>query len=245
MTAIDPGSDLGVRVQPLPWPVVELFSASLRKLAHDLTNSLVAAVSLVDLTLMKSNEPAARNGLNRLRNQILRPRTTLQCATAALPGMTADRPRTVQALEVWAKHAATAQELVLAWQLDGNDQPPRGLTEPEWVHVVQALCQNALEAHAAARIDKELQSEPESAWLRIESARARDGSAVLTVRDNAMGCADLQAAATGRLRRAGGGHLGLGLSIAAALVERAGGQVLLASEPPHGFRATVTLPRTR
>ena len=42
-----------VPVRPLAWPVVEMLVATLRKLAHDLTNSMVAGVSMVDLTLLK------------------------------------------------------------------------------------------------------------------------------------------------------------------------------------------------
>ena len=71
-------------------------------------------------------------------------------------------------------------------------------------------------------------------WVDIELADQR-----LVVSDNGPGCDDLAAAAAGALQRRGGGHLGLGLPVLAAVVARAGGEVHLADRSGGGISARV------
>ena len=43
-----------VRVQSIPWPVLELLQPVLRKLAHDLGNAMVAGVTMADVLAMQA-----------------------------------------------------------------------------------------------------------------------------------------------------------------------------------------------
>lgn len=225
------------RVRPLPWPVIELLSATLRKLAHDITNSMVASVSHVDLMALRNPNPVLNEQLQRLRVHVLRPRTVVHCAIASLPAL-GDRPRTLAKLHATMATLAIQQGVTLHWRV--ADDPARfdpALTESEWCHVLHTLCQNALEAHAAALIELGTVGQPEIIVDCTEREPRR-----LAVIDNGPGCGDLAAAASGGLRRVGSGHLGLGLAVIAALIERAGGNLTIAGPAAGGFRATVEMP---
>lgn len=236
-TANPQPSPTSQRVHALPWPTVELLTASLRKLSHDVTNSLVAAVSMVDLALLKSPDPSVADSLQRLRGQILRPRTTLQTALGPMPLQHGDRPRTLVALERYLSDLGREHAVELQLQLQPHDLPPV-LSETEWVHVLANLGHNALDAHA----DDVLQDEGPGEPRFVTITATRHGSLFeLAVQDNGPGCTDLVAAASGKLRRAGGGHLGFGLAVAAAMVERAGGHLLLQPRQPRGLSAIARL----
>jgi len=206
----------------------------MRKLGHDITNSLVAAVSLVDLTLMKCHEQPVTDSLNRLRGQLLRPRATMLLATSALPALTGEMPRTLVALPPWLAKEAEASEVRIEWQL--TERVPSGWQESDWVHVLRSLCLNALDAHAAAR-----RIDPDAHAAELRYVRVFQEAARLYVLDNGPGCADLGAAASGGLRRSGGGHLGLGLAVVAALAERCGGDLHISPAVPTGLQATLRL----
>lgn len=234
-----------VPVRPLPWPVVELLVATLRKLAHDLTNSMVAGVSMVDLTLLKCNEPAVADSLNRLRSQVLRPRATLARATASLPMPSADRPNTIDALAENISALAEAGGIQLLGAIATTPWPaerPRQMEEGHWVHILHVLLQNAIEAHAAAAMQSEPPLDGKLPYVRVDLTTQPGGGLRLLVTDNGEGCADLRAAATGGMRRSGNGHLGLGLAVAAAIAERGGGKLAIAHNPPRGTLAVAEFP---
>ncbi len=223
-----------VRVQPLPWATIEVLTVAMRKLAHDLMNSLVASVSLVDLTAMRNTDANVGDQLARLRTHVMRPRASIQCALAALPGL-GDRPKTLPTLVKMLRTTAATQGVELIWlgPEESHELAP-GLTEAEWCQVASALVQNALEAHAMAEQD-EASTAPR--WVDVQWQESR-----LHVTDNGPGCPDLHAAASCGLRRAGQGHMGLGLAVAAALVERKAGDLHVALNAGGGFQALVRLP---
>ncbi len=236
-----------VPVRPLAWPVVEMLVATLRKLAHDLTNSMVAGVSMVDLTLLKCSEPAVADSLNRLRSQLLRPRATLARATASLPMPSADRPVTIEALAENIGALAEAGGIQLLGAIATTPWPterPKQIDEAHWVHILHVLLQNALEAHAAAAIQSEPPLDGRLPYVRLDLTSVPGGGLRLLVTDNGEGCADLQVAATGGMRRSGNGHLGLGLAVAAAIAERAGGKLAIGHNPPRGTLAIAEFPGT-
>lgn len=227
-----------VRVQALPWPIVELLSGALRKLAHDLTNSMVAGVSMIDLLAMRNTDPLMAEPLQRLRGHVLRPRGMLRVAVAVVPAG-ADRSRSWTALRTDLLSAAASQQVMLRWQAPVDGPPPgQALSESDWCHIVEALCHNALDAHAAARLDRD----PGAGLGQITVTWREAPTQQLQVLDNGPGCANLVGAAKAEVRRAGGGHMGLGLAVVAALAERAGGSLTISSVPDLGFTATVDVP---
>lgn len=222
------------RVRPLPWPVIELLSATLRKLEHDIRNGMVASVAYTDVVAIGVHDPALRARIQRLRGYMLQPLAVGQCAIASLPVAT-DRPRTLAALRTAMATAATRQGVNLRWLVpDDPDRFDPDLTESQWCHVLYSLCQNALDAHAAVPPELRVVGQPEInvEWIGYEPGR-------LVVTDNGPGCTDLAGAATGAIRRNGGGHLGLGLTVIAALIERVGGSLTIATPASGGFCATV------
>lgn len=223
-----------VRVHPLAWATIEVLTVAMSKLAHDLTNALVASVALVDLTAMRNQDAHVAGQLARLRDHVMRPRATIQCAVAALPGL-GDRPKTYPALRKMLDLTAVGQNVELTWlgTAEGDELPPE-LTEALWCHVLQALVENALQAHAMAEADEGFTV---GRRVDVDWQAGR-----LLVADNGPGCKDVRAAATGKLRRAGQGHMGLGLAVVAALVERPGGDLHVGPNPGGGFQALVRVP---
>lgn len=237
-----------VHVRALPWPVVELLVDTMRKLAHDLTNAMVAGVSMVDLTLLKCHEPAVADHLQRLRGQLLRPRTTIGWATASLPMPSTQRPPGLGALERRVTdqgHEAGIELRGVIAQTPWPSLRPRGLDEDSWGLILHALLQNALDAHAAAALQGEPPPDDQVAFIQMDLTQEDAGTVHVRVVDNAEGCADLNSAATGRLRRSGNGHLGLGLAVAAAIAERAGGCLTLAHHRPRGLIVCAEFPNKR
>jgi C4-dicarboxylate-specific signal transduction histidine kinase len=232
-----------VRVCPLPWSTIDLLGTMLRKLAHDLTNSMVAGISLVDLMQMKVPDAAVSAGLARLRAQLMRPRDTLQSALLPLPTTSSERPQTITALNTWLEKTTEHARVLLVSSLgpvDTQARRPLGLGEAEWVHLLSLLVQNALDAHAAQLLDREADEEVEPPWIRVELTR--HSGLLLTISDNGPGCADLVAASQGTLRRVGQGHLGLGLPIAAALADKGGGTLDIGCRQSRGFVAMARFP---
>lgn len=220
-------------VQALPWPMVELLTVALRKLSHDLRNDFTTIESMLDLTVLRNQDAGVAERLQRLRHHASKPQATVTTAVGAVPGL-GDRPRTLAALQKSLRSAAEGQGVDLHWQApeDARDLAP-GPTEAEWCHVAHTLVQNALEAHAAAELDEGpgLPRSIEVDWR----------GPTLDVRDDGPGCGDLNAAAHAGLRRAGHGHMGLGLAVAAALVGRHAGTLRIGPADSGGFRALVQL----
>jgi hypothetical protein len=218
-----------VRVQALPWPVLEALQPLLRKLAHDLGNALVAGVTMADVLAMQSGE---RTGLlASLRPYLLRPREVLDTAVNGLPEIGV-RPRAWMELRRELSDHAAVRGVELRWRAPSTAAAlPTWLAEADWCLAAWTLLHNGLDAHAAAVELDEGVPEP---WVEINCRE--EG---LLVSDNGPGCTDLLAVAAGTVRRRGGGHLGLGLSVLAAVVERSGGGVFLAPRPGGGVLASV------
>ena len=242
--ASDPARE-PVLVLALPWPVVRLLVDTMRKFAHDLTNTIVAGVSMVDLTLLKCHEPAVADQLQRLRGQLLRPRTTLGRATASLPMPSTQRPSSLDALERWVINQGVEAGVELRGVIAQAPWPslrPGALNDESWGLVLYALLQNALDAHAAAALQSAPPPDGQVPFIDVDLTQDAAGTLHLRVVDNAEGCADLCAAASGQLRRSGNGHLGLGLTVAAAIAARAGGYLTLDHHEPRGVVASGEFP---
>lgn len=141
--------------------------------------------------------------------------------------------------------AATPQSIALDWRNEGV--PLRTVADPTHLHqIVMNLCRNAAEAiepdHGTIRIRTEaLRKPPEGLATREE------GWVQLIVEDDGAG----MSAKTLRnvfdpffTTKPLGKGTGLGLSVVQSLVREIGGQITAESEPGHGARFVVTLPRT-
>jgi signal transduction histidine kinase len=222
-----------VRVQPLPWPIVELLTVSMVKLAHDLRNDFTAFQSMIDLTEQRNQDASVAEKLLRVKHYAGRPIQTLRQAISVLPGMI-EQPRTLHALRECLSAVAQAQGVELKWQgPETTEDLAPGLSEEQWCLLALTLVQNALDAHAAGELDAGpgVARSIEVHWQPNE----------LDVQDDGPGCVDLNAAANQRLRRTGRGHMGLGLAVAAALVERHHGTLHIGPGESGGLRARVQL----
>jgi signal transduction histidine kinase len=222
-----------VRVQALPWPMVELLTGAMVKLAHDLRNDFTAFQSMIDLTEQRNQDAGVAEKLQRVKHYAVRPVQTLRQAISVLPGMI-EQPRTLRALRDALSAAAEAQGVELQWHApETTDDLAPGPSEEQWCLLALTLVQNALDAHAVGELD----DGPGVA----RSIEVRWQGPELDVRDDGPGCVDLNAAANRGLRRTGHGHMGLGLAVAAALVERHHGTLHIGPGDSGGFRARVQL----
>lgn len=227
-------------VLPLAPEVEAALTAALRKLSHDISNSLVAAVSHLDLLGLHDPQLRELADWQSCRAQLARPRAVVSTALWALPGAGRDQPRTYSDLRTWWSQRqsglgldAQLPDLVEPWQ------------QPDAVFALCCALTNAAEALQDARRLGEPLVRPPQIAIR------QDAGSVL-VADSGPGCADPRGAASGQLRRAGHGHVGLGLAAAAAALRRHGGQLHIASQhwgtspaavaADHGFVAKLTLP---
>lgn len=222
-------------VTPLPWPLVEFVQPLLRKLGHDMTNALVAGVTMADVLAMQDRGGALADQMRALRPYLLRPREVLQTAVGGLPDLGL-RPRTWPELRRLLAGQALEHHVELRWLAPSSASAlPTWLAEEAWCHAGWALVANALDAHAAAA---ELAMAAPAPWVAVRLV-----DEALVVSDNGSGCEDVAAVAAGQHRRRGGGHLGLGLPVLAAVVARAGGEVRLTDCAEGGIEARVQ-PRT-
>jgi signal transduction histidine kinase len=226
------------RVRPLGDDEIEKLAALLRKLGHDLTNSLVAAVSLTGLAAHLSHDAEVNRLLDQARQQLLRPRTVLDTALAPLPLVRGEKPITFDGLSRLLQRRADDLGVRLNCVLEPAVARLGPLDEWRWIQVALPLCTNAFDALAETR-DRQ---QPAPSRIDVALLPADHSGAELTVSDDGPGCSDLAAAANGQLRRAGGGHLGLGLAVAAAVVGRYGGWLDIWAAKPNGFVAFATVP---
>lgn len=228
------------KVLPLAPDVEVALTAALRKLSHDISNSLVAAVSHLDLLGLHDPHVRDLTDWQSCRSQLTRPRGVVTTALWALPLGGRDQPRTYSELHAWWSKRqdslgldAELPMLAQTWQ------------QPDAIFALCCVLTNAAEAlQDAHRLGEPLVRPP---LVAIQ----QDGGSVL-VSDSGPGCADPIGAASGHVRRAGQGHLGLGLAAAAAALGRLGGQLHIATQhwgtspaavaANHGFVARLTLP---
>lgn len=230
------GRQIGEIVVPQPWPQIERLQQVVLKLAHDMTNSLVVSVSHTDLALLTAQDPEQIAVLQQLRPHIAAPFAIVKGVRAALPGGAHDGVRTLFALQERIQRRALVEQIQVFWHLDLAEVPP-GMTTADWTHVVHLLVENAFDAHLEATCDL-AGSQPISA-PEISVVADLNNGIWLRVADNGPGCSELRAAATGQLVRAGKGHLGLGLTVAASLCAKANLDLVLQPNDSKGLVASV------
>lgn len=215
-----------VAVPPLTPQALALLLRVTRKLAHDMNNAVLSTTSLLEMAAM--DHPEAADWLAPLRPYAEKPKHLLGPALRALPTRASVRPRQ---LEAWPELVgAEAAALEVRLELAPDIAAPAGLAEDEWLQCLDNLVVNSLQAHALAR--RLGQRGAEAAWTAVR----RLGPGHWQVSDNGPGCADLQAAANGTPRQ-GNGHLGLGLAVVAAHLQRLGGTLQLSARPGGGLTA--------
>ena len=208
-------------VQPLSPPVQEALTHALHKLKHDLSNSLVAAMGELELLVDDVNDPELAERVRETRVMLLRPFQELRRISTALP---LSERNTQRWQDVRQQLDARARDLsaTIVWQPETLAMITADVT---LIPLVSALVCNALDAcdvGGTIEVSGDVSS--------------------LTVSDDGPGCSDLEGAASGRIKRAGGAHLGLGLAVAAATLATRGGQLTLQTNDPHGLRAVATWP---
>jgi C4-dicarboxylate-specific signal transduction histidine kinase len=162
-------------------------------------------------------------------------------ARAPLPLVRVSTPVTLDGLRRMLQHRADEAGVHLSWAVDPAVAARGPLDELQWTQVALPLCDNAFDVLVAP----DAEGERRECRLDVVLLPANPGGGDLIVRDDGPGCQELAAAAAGRLRRVGGGHLGLGLAVAAALVERHGGSLEIQAVEPHGFVAHASVPAGR
>lgn len=195
----------------------------IHKLKHDVSNSLVAAMGELELLADDAHDADLAQRLRDTRATLVRPYAELRrvSQTLPLPG-----GAVIRLQDLMQQLADRAQQLgvTLQWSSGAREQ----LTVTDWLRpVVVALVANALDAAEAGG----------TVEVNVKVAAGQ-----LQVRDDGRSAVDLAAAAAGRLMRAGGGHLGLGLPVAAALVGAHGGHLVLSAAPDSGVIASATWP---
>jgi hypothetical protein len=224
-------------VTPLQADVAAALGAALRKLSHDINNSLVAGASHLDLLTLRLPELRQAPELLTARQQLQRPRRVVAAALAALPGEVRERPRTATELADWWLGRGAEAGLTTSGSL-----PLSGpWATPSATLALYQLLTNAAEAmEETRRLEEPLPATPLLQILQTGNS--------LTLRDNGPGCQTLALAASGGQRRAGAGHLGLGLATAAAAMQELAGDLRIASagdgavQADGGFQVQLRLP---
>jgi hypothetical protein len=224
-------------VTPLQADVASALGAALRKLSHDINNSLVAGTSHLDLLTLRLPELRQAPELVTARQQLQRPRRVVAAALAALPGEVRERPRTATELADWWLGRGAEAGLATSGSLPLSG---RWATPPATLALYQLLTNVAEAMEETRRLEEPLAPVPMLQILQTEQT--------LTLRDNGPGCQTLELAASGRQRRAGAGHLGLGLATAAAAMQELAGELAIASAGDGavltggGFQVQLRLP---
>ncbi len=210
-------------VVPLPEAQRQLLARAMAKMSHDIVNNLVGSVSMLDLVLLQGVDPALSSRMQRIRQQMMAPRDTLQVPLSMVPerlDARFDGPALRREL------IAYAEEVGVQLSLPADLAPPSAWQPAYWLIVVQQLVLNALQAHAN---DPEPSNER---WCHVLVSKQE--SVPLEVRDNGPGHADWAKVAQGNARRSGGGHLGVGLPICANFAEKYGYSLMIGSTTARG-----------
>lgn len=145
------------------------------------------------------------------------------------------------AAETSAIHAEMAAEAMragigLRWSVTQEQSALAALPADVRDRVLRILVRNALEAHPA----NSARAAAAPPWVEVRLTREAT-KAHLVVHDNGPGCTYLACAASGTTTRAGLGHLGLGLTMAAAAMAEAGGSLAIRANG-DGFTAQASFP---
>ncbi|MBM4343782.1 MAG: HAMP domain-containing histidine kinase [Deltaproteobacteria bacterium] len=209
--------------------------AAVRKLAHDVNNALVSAVSTLDLLTI--DRPDLEGTLAPLRQELVRPRALFERPMRGLPTRAMVRPWT---LADWrGRIADDAKTVGVSVRLPADLPGPAGLDEGSWVQCLDNTVRNALDAHAAhAR-----SGDPAPAGGRYVSVQpgSATGTRHCVVADNGPVPEGWRAAVLARKARPGKGHLGLGLAVVAAHLHKVGGRVQV-QQTADGFAVRLSWP---
>lgn len=221
-------------VRPLPAVEAEAWSRRLRGLAHDANNGLVAVYAHLELLRTEDLPAAGRARTADLEAALGRFRTMARRLShaAAREGAGKDVATIHTEMAAEAIHAGIG----LRWSIRQEQAALTVLPSDLRDRVLRILIRNALEAHQGAG------QRPAGAHPWVEVRLEHDATtAHLVVQDNGPGCAAPADAASGKTTRAGLGHLGLGLAMAAAAMAEIGGSVAIRANA-DGFTARADFP---
>ena len=225
------------RVQPLDAAAAQLVQFTTRKIAHDVSNVLVAALTLADMAGAADADIPADDLLVRLRAAVGRPGDVMRGALLSVRSRAVVRPATLADLQAHLRAAVAENGGLLTFGVEGD--APRGAEEACWTEVADILTQNALDAFAVDAIEPE----PDTPAPRLAvHLCTMDGMRTLRVSDNGPGCPTWPRIAAGPTARAGHGHLGLGLGLAAARLAACGGTLDVGPASPRGAIALARAP---
>jgi two-component system sensor histidine kinase RegB len=205
--------------------------------AHELSTPLsTIAVVAKELAraMQESDQTAARDDAHLIRREVDRCREILQrmAADAGQPMDSDSEPLRVRELLARVMDGL-GQNLPVKLELD--DATAEGVLHAPPQATAQAL---------RAVLKNALQASANSAPVRV-SARTQHGRCVLEVRDFGSGMSAEILSRAGEpffTTKGPGDGMGLGLFLARAVIERAGGRVTLASAPGSGTTAELVLP---
>ncbi len=224
-------------VEPLDAGQSAAVVAVVRKLAHDVNNALVSAVSTLDLLTI--DRPDLEATLAPLRQELVRPRSLFERPMRGLPTRAMVRPWTL--IDWRPRIADDAKTVGVSVRLPADLPGPTGLDEGAWVQCLDNVVRNALDAHAAhARSGEPLPAG--GRWVAVQPA-SLPGERTCTVSDNGPVPDNWQTAVQARKARPGEGHLGLGLGVVAAHLQTVGGRVEL-QQSPNGFVVCMRWPES-
>ncbi|MSP90766.1 MAG: HAMP domain-containing histidine kinase [Myxococcales bacterium] len=214
-----------------------MLHAATRKLAHDLSNALVAAVTRTEMLGGTAAEGVPADDLAHLRAALARPGDVLRGALLSVRARSAQRPRSLAAVEARLQAAVGARAGTLAFWIAGDAL--HGPDEELWAEVIDIITQNSLDAFAVDALEPEPDTPAPHLRVHLEIGNGRQ---VLCVTDNGPGCPAWPRVAAGPTARAGHGHLGLGLGLAAARLAECEGTLDVGPAQPRGAVASAQVP---
>lgn len=225
-------SERRLRVRAMPEVEAARWALRLRRLAHDTNNALVPVYAHLELAALGQSSAA----LDQTRRHLERLRQMAKTLSHAAPRPSGSDDGGTSCHQQLAGEAMAAG-VALRWRASAAELAQLGLAADVRDQFLRVAVRNALEAHEAAgpRTDGGFR------WVEVAVDTDTD-EITLRVHDNGPGCDDLTAAAEGASARAGLGHLGVGLSMAARAAEQAGGALWIAT-PGEGFVCELAMPR--
>lgn len=215
---------------------ITLSIAIVRKLAHDISNSLVSAISTLDLVVVDHRE--LEDLLAPLRRELSRPLAILERPLRTLPSRAMIRPFS---LADWRPRIADeAKVLAISIRIPGELPGPTDLDEATWTQCLDNVVRNALDAHKASPRAGDTNPLP-GRWVLVQFGGDQT-ERWCEVSDNGPGHDDPLAAAQSRRARSGAGHLGLGLAVAASQLAKVGGNVVVRRRDGGGWSTTLHWP---
>lgn len=220
-----------VQVPPLSVEARETVASAVAILRHDVANALVAAIGGLELEAVDAADASQAERLTAIRASLVRPYDYLRRAAGALPLADVSDVLWQSRLVALANRvAASGVTLDL-----GPGVEAACAQTPSLIWVVEILVANALDA-----LTPPAPQTGQQVRVQVTPATGAGKPASLLVEDNGPGCADLARIAGRSLRRPAGGHLGLGLAVAASVLAETGGKLTVSSAPGRGFVAQAT-----